>query len=463
MSSSIVVTDKASFVANAAENVEDFFCSNTFRSGALTAAAFTAYGAPPVAGVAGLGLVASLAFCPNEQENINLGTDPPFEGGQCPVDYTVVYERDIFGDGNITTVGPITATGPLGPLFQLPGLGPNQIVYEQLQEVGTPNQRPIGGGPSGLFNTASDGSAAVRSVSRQDGLPDDCGSIGGEPSAFEQPIISLPAPDPATETVEVDITIEFEPGDQIEVRLPFSNFRVDKLFPVEVYVDVGGVGFNYQDRSLRPSLEVNFGSDDNPLSPILRDRRRDDVLREIEECACEDETAPALETVNVAYPNSNRETGEGQVGFFTVTQVQNSLNAAQRQVIAEAAEAAVDDVEMFYPLPEQLDEAAIFSGTAPPSGGILFSPVLSDEIRSVRLVINSFVDENVPAVLAMGPNQRKFGTLAYSLEDDSSQSEGPFVWSEDTYFKLPETPKAGKVGVLLRPGTAFTLFDTGER
>lgn len=149
--------------------------------------------------------------------------DPPFSGGQCPVQYdvTVQITRASGAIQNPFTVGTVRVNGAVGSAGFLSGAGNSTLVFV--------NANPIGGSPPGRYSVGSVAtnfgggedvnSATITNIVRVDGQPDNC----GDPT----PVIPPYVPGSNSITNNVNYTDEGGNNITIPVVVAFGYASVD--------------------------------------------------------------------------------------------------------------------------------------------------------------------------------------------------------------------------------------------
>jgi len=178
--------------------------------------------------------------------------EPPFSGGQCPVDYNATWEQRTFNSGTMTyNWTPRSATGgdrrgPMGITDPSLGGGCSPGTQEARETI----VPAVGASFLVGFGGCSDVKPSYRNLvfTRQDGLPDDCGDI--------PPV--LPEPGPIIYEGD-DITYNIDESTDITVPISFVFSPVyvdlDGSLKIPVNFDVGGVTF---DGTIEVSPEFNF-------------------------------------------------------------------------------------------------------------------------------------------------------------------------------------------------------------
>lgn len=179
---------------------------------------------------------------------------PPFTGGQCQTTYTLQIEGF---DYNIScnevpftgqaqgAIGPIQGTRFIPRTSPLPNeTCPDKGLFQYQNGLGE-WITIAAGGQGGLA------AATITSVTRADGLPDDCGD----------PDIELPPPGPITVNVDIDY------GDDISITVPviFAPIYVSVSGEIRIPVQIGEINLNGE-ITLSPefNFEPNFGGEDVP-------------------------------------------------------------------------------------------------------------------------------------------------------------------------------------------------------
>lgn len=107
-----------------------------------------------------------------------------------------------------------------------------------------------------------------------------------------------------------------------------------------------------------------------------------------------------------------------------------------------------------------------FSGT---SDTITYSEVLSDEIKSVYLVITGAINKLFQAYKVTPTEiEGKFGhvgiaTLAPNGNMAYLGERAQDVWTRHTLYRIPEVNLPKRVRISLKPGFNWLLYDSGER
>jgi hypothetical protein len=60
-------------------------------------------------------------------------------------------------------------------------------------------------------------------------------------------------------------------------------------------------------------------------------------------------------------------------------------------------------------------------------------------------------------------NQRKFGSVGFSIKPIGGGGKPIYIYDEDTYIPFPKRSKVGRLRILLKRGLSFEVYDTGER
>lgn len=238
--------------------------------------------------------------------------EPGIPGGKCPVPYTVT--ACYVENGTQKGVNVTTKYGPLGPYYRFGGAGGTSTLgFYSRSSDGTQLLRndQFNGGNQQI--TQNGIAARILSAVRQDGQPDNCGSIAPSyqpripPSGDLAPIRPVPFPGGPINLPITVIPVLFRP------EISFSpQINVD-VGGIKVGFDLGGVTINLPPAGPEyPSLPP--GGDPrpspptpDPASPSLSDEIGDLVdylsdleekIDELKECACdEDRKRPVLQTV----------------------------------------------------------------------------------------------------------------------------------------------------------------------
>lgn len=238
----------------AARSARDFVCS-VYRT--LPGAIFPT----PLTSITG-GFARGLydAMCEGSPGGLPAPPQPPFVGGQCPTRYNVTINTQAWGSDSGTQTcpaGPFTLTGiqAWGPIGGARVSNPGTLNFGwcsnkpgnfavQLLCHGT----GAGRNTTQQWVTVSSGSipsfisASVGSVTRLDGLADNCGSL---PSSYP-PVVNPPA------SYSDDDTITYNDG--TDFTIPFI-YAPGADFGIPVTVNIGEIAINFD----FSGAEINFG------------------------------------------------------------------------------------------------------------------------------------------------------------------------------------------------------------
>lgn len=206
----------------------------------------------------------------------NRTPDPPpppqFPGGQCDgIRYRVTYQVTAWGgQACVEDTGPVNDVVLWGPVLAVYQTNSDQFFncgtgFRQRAAVcrgiaSGPGSGPILPSPTEVIfssqSRANEISLNVLSVTRVDGLPDDCG---------DSPLLPVPAPTPGYPNI-TNNNFTFVDDNGVDVTIPLAlvylrpTFDVDNNFRIPVRIDLGGIEF---DGSVGPDGEVDI----NPRVP----------------------------------------------------------------------------------------------------------------------------------------------------------------------------------------------------
>jgi hypothetical protein len=179
---------------------------------------------------------------------------PPFTGGQCPgVDYTVVTETVVngSGQGQVTTIGP----GPVDAGTERREDETGTFAFVEFSGPWSGGSNP-GNEFTRILGSASDPNTVslnVISVTRNDGLPDDCGDPSIGPPTYEpgdyttNPTITYDDPaggSPITINPDVTVTPVYIDGDGL-INVPIIfNFEDGSSLFGDIVLSTGDIVFN---------------------------------------------------------------------------------------------------------------------------------------------------------------------------------------------------------------------------
>ena len=400
---------------------------------------------------------------------IDFVVDGEFSGGQCPVVYRVFYSYDFANNGPFT--GSSNLQGPiLGSIFN-PATGngsePDGFGRGGVRH-GDPSQETylVSGQLSNYLTSFS-----VTSVQRLDGLPDDCGDLGGDNPAFPAPV---PVPPPPPGDPDGDPVLIPAPG-PVSVQVVFEgdeyNFAVD-MGDITVNDD-GDLQVDIDDRQwlVTPDLEV-VGPDD-----LLKDLA-DDLLSDVDlqvlalqaqvealraQLQCVIADACAFE--QYAYPVAQCDGTEvvlqpGGVGNNKVVDVVIDTLLAVNENILYVCAQNQDQYELgertiIYQSTVEENEEAGFASPADPD--ILFVDIEFTRIASPNKIYK------------LGPNGERQGRFGHFFQGAIVGNER--IWSEpvDLWFEKNRVAiKKPVIGTLYlrvssHVGNEFTVYDSGVR
>lgn len=237
------------------------------------------------------------------RNNLPPSPSPSPEGGQCPgILYRVGTTVDINGT---PSVGETLLNGPIGGISSRNLNDRYQIVVEcGITELFAPEGflTILDTGTKEVFEESYP-TAAITSIVREDGFPDDCGNgfPNYPPAVPTQPSLGKLVPIPIGD-IDVEVPIEITP----------VKFEVGISIKPEFNINIGGIQFNFDITGakitiaptlklpdiLPPALDPRIPlpapkepGKDPVADPDLK-RELDDIkkkLDELEECACEEE------------------------------------------------------------------------------------------------------------------------------------------------------------------------------
>jgi hypothetical protein len=465
MASSVVVSDFASLSQNFSENAKTVLCNAAFGAGAyaiggrlLGLPALTPAGAIVTAG----SLVAALTLCPsNADQGAIFGQgDPGFTGGQCVgILYGVrqVFRNKFNGstiEGNegvyAGPVGSITkflAPGPFGPSL-------NFTIVSGDHPEGISFDAQLADSTWEYLNSR---------VYRKDGLPDNCGNPrppGGQvivgPSGGDQ-IKGDTIVDNSDHSEVINVTTSFG-GISNSLNLRFGDIVIKSLFPLNFNIDIGGTryGFGQKPNGDLEPREVN----PDPESPESSDdlqRQLLKTMKEVKECVC----TPGVELDMLHMPLVDEALG---CEVFTTDLLVPKGSVSNSLYEKFLSSALLASVACKSTSPTQLGETLIYAATTLEDGRELFTGEIAEEVISLRLKITD-VQSNGPDRLSIYPaaNQRKFGSVSYTLKDYAGGGDYIYIFDSDTYLPLPHRAKKGRLRILMKAGVSFEVYDTGER
>jgi hypothetical protein len=227
---------------------------------------------------------------------------PRFGGGRCAIPYVVSYETKvpISPSGQQTGSGTVTLTGPIGgmQLRQVPG-SPNQMEFVISHQGGQ-----FFFGVLSFDKTqprAGEHTASVTGITAVNPALDTCGGLSPRfPERVTGPTDYNPPVQYRDRGTQIDVNVNIPPiiipPGAVQIR---PNIEV-KIGPNKVNFDLSGGELKLE---VNPNLEVNIGNGKGnpntnpPISPapgldgeLIADRfdRIEDLLEDLENCACND-------------------------------------------------------------------------------------------------------------------------------------------------------------------------------
>jgi len=458
MASSIVVSDRASLVANFAENSKQVLCSAAFGAGAY-AIGGRLLGLPPLTPAAALvtggALLAGLTLCPaNADGGAIFGEPPSFSGGQCPVLYRWRLGLRLIGDSGPPSVTSINVQGPLAekrveirnsangtPFFWRVWRTAGQSALQEEAVGASPNSQEI----------------VLDELVRVDGFPDDCGNA---PNSGGQIITNNVTGDTIDNSTVVNnqdysvvVPVQIDVGGITNtLNLNFGPIVIGSLLPLTFDIDIGGSRFRFKEKPGGELEPVETNPDDE-----LSDNKIEQILKDIKGCVCKPEVDLDLLYLPVV---DNSVSCDIRSASFLVPRgsVSDSL------VDAFVSSAVLANRKCEEASPEQLPESLLFSATTSSGGGEVFTEEIGNEVISLRVKITEYNENLLPQITSYpDSNQRKFGSISYVGPGVEGGGDYIYVFDTDTYIPLPRRGKKGRLRILFKPGTSFQVFDTGER
>lgn len=408
-----------------------------------------------------------LLSCPDDVDtNKIFGEEIQFTGGQCATGYTV----------NITFQGPNdpaprTRTypneqGPIGAGTNRP-YPPNPGAQEESGFF-------VNGGAlfitTGIANTGTTPLfTTVDSVTRVDGQADNCGDYASGEGQIDGTFDDLQDISIEESTVNYNFTYDYGGTiGEVDINLPFSNFQVDTLVPFSYSFDAGGQRYEVNEDEVIPKPIDDDTSQDIPkrLKEISNKlTTAEELLEEIKDCTCDENPDIELETFNAPLAECTGSEGDksAEKVFVPLQVLKDSISAQLAASFDASAELGLEGCVCDNAV-EQANAMELWTSQSTMSTRVQFSPVIPAEVMSVVLQINSYeLNEVRLYVLAGVQSEGKFGSLNVSIDQFDSAGMQTYLWTSETYVRLPARTKPIRVRVTTKPGTNFTLWDTGER
>lgn len=452
----------------AAEKASDFLCTQIRRN-----ESFVRNGVPDPLGTfkalqdIQVPLLQNFFDCPNEGDADDLfGGAPPFEGGQCDgVTYTAATSFvNVFGT---ETSGFHSFVGKVLSIRRFTD-GQGRPKYGYMRE-GFPDEQIAATGMGFSPGAVPFTETFFGPLLPSSGVPDECGDPPGTPGAIDQQYDELDSLPLEETTVNYDFTFDYG-GDIGEktIQLPFSNISIDNSIPFEFSFDVGGQRFRSNDEGTEPeppevTREKDKAKRDKKINDALDNAL--DVLSEIKECVCDENSNLELETAVLALAECSGEEGSKSATkvFRTLQVLKDSVTTELVQEFDQSAELGLVGCECDNSVSQE-NAMEIFSGIITDSNSVVYSPVLDMTIRAVVLTINDYDRLHTRIYRMAGPEaEGDYGWMAVSADQFSSGGHVTRLVSKETYLRLPESTKPNRIRLSLRKGTSFTLWDTGER
>lgn len=421
------------------------------------------YGSSPLGGrlpVVGAFYRLMNGYCDGVDGFIPPEPETPFTGGQCPVQYDVgttwTVTRNLTGQ-TFTASGTTRVLGPVG----------NAGTQVNAGFIG--GYLTTGNGivlATDSFDTSewSDFSWGIQSVSRVDGLPDNCGD----------PDIVFPDTPPPGGDGPIDINISVDIGGGNIVDIPVSidvrldDLKLDVNFNGELIGEVNIGGGNYD-------IDIGGGGGgDVDLGPVLDaiGETRGDI--EI----FKDETLQSLDEQTLKLDNVLSELNELSDFVQEILSILGRLGEAEEIPIAGDDDVCTNDEQLPTSIFNALSivgnelkrilqsncESNIrpetFRGTyvSTIEQSSFYIPVRSD-CKSVTITI---IGDLPPKLTYTQSNEASgyFGAIAATLNNSAGSYE--IIYTREHFYTLPNSAFPLGIRVFMKPGITFQVNETGE-
>lgn len=466
------------------KNVDDNSPAGAFLKGAKHAACvLTPYVAGIAAGAAtanpvygilaypAAGLLLEPVCGPPDPGNLPGAYGIPFLGGQCQESYCIKFTATnvILGD----TSGQFSC-GMMGPITGLDwshrdvggNLGWDAVVYR--------GDTVVGGGHDFVYTDPAGDVTCF--LARQDGGVDDCGNRSptylpnpGSPGLPPPSYPQLPwTPDGRPQLPGTNIPQPYlPPGFGKPIYLPIVTppivLPISPSFPITIPLNVSGtlagtlniyvggsITIKYPDGTIAQQVDLSEITD---LLSLMKTE-----MDEIKACACRPLPGGSFEIVQIPYLPAGTDCSPS---VFPLSVEPGSLDTAKALLLQQTVSKAVEGCKKGTP--PQLPETEIFSARTYYDSEEIFSPLIGPEVHSVRLQIHQFSGSSREITSFPSASQYKFGSFCFSLPPLGSAGDSVYVFDQSTFLTLPTRVGRGYIRLLLKPGTSFTLYDTGER
>jgi hypothetical protein len=350
--------------------------------------------------------------------------------------------------------GPDTISNAMGPIGSVLGpyeSGNGSFCRATNSLTGQAYFGQVSYGAAGTYRLAS------RSLSREDGLPDNCGDA---PSSGGQIIRNTSTGDTIDDSTVVNnsdysltIPVEFNLGGiNNTLNLSFGPILIGSLLPLDFEINIGGSNFRFKEKPGGELEPVKTNPEKDAPNDVL-----EKILRDIKTCVCKPDVDMDLLYLPVVDKSVSCDIRSAS---FLVPK--GSVDESLVDMFVSSAVLASSKCEEVAP--DQLPERLIFSAVVSDGGDEEFTGEIDNEVISLRVKITSYNENILPQITSYpNSNQRKFGSVAYVGPGVEGGGDYIYVFDTDTYIPLPKRGKKGRLRILFKPGTSFQVFDTGER
>jgi hypothetical protein len=452
--SSVVVSNRQNLARNFTENAVNVLCDAAFGAGAYaiggSVLGVVSLTGPQVLVTTGA-LLAAMTLCPSRPDGAQIfGSPTDLVGGQCPYFYQVLTVGRVAGQPYRHQVG---IQGPLR-VARLP-VSEDYVNYRV--------EDPSGNAPESVNLSIPGGDSVSSSIVSSSGGEDNCGNTGGSPgqvikSTEGDTIDNSKTVNNQNYNTVIPVLVNLG-GVKATVNMKFGDIKIKSLLPLEFNLKIGDVRFNFGEGDdgtikMRP---INPEEKTDADSPKEFNEKLIKLIEKIKECVCK----PEVDLDMLFVPFATEET-MCEVNNLTLLVPKGSIGPREELALDRSARLSSEMCKQNRI--EQQEPKLITAATINREGAEFFSPEFSAKIISVRIKITRFNEELLPKIsLYPASNQRKFGSVAYTLAGFEGGGDYIYVFDTDTYFPLPIRAKAGIIRVLFKPGTSFEIWDTGER
>lgn len=392
----------------------------------------------------------------------------PLLGGQCPKGYNIIATWTRYTDSSGSTgQSDLSRNGILGPISVR-----ERSFRFGLQSTSQAGRLLVTDGTGAAVIDITDGFGIVPGTFVFQYIPypnnpDNCGSqppiyIPDPPGNPLPPIVRDPDGNPILPPYNTPTPYQPDPNKPpvyLPIIIPQLILKPTLSFPLSFPINIGTL----QVGTVNLSIDGTFTIETSKPSTSAEQKDYSKILEEIKACACPRPMPPvcSYDLVDIPFLDTTDSASPCKPATFKLSIEPGGLSSRNSERLQSTVAAAI--VGCASVKPEQKQEVLIATGTVPDNPVEAFTPPIGPEIVSVRIRILN-IPLTAPRVSSFpAANQYKFGSAAFSLLPARAGGDYVYLFDQDTYLPLPRRGKDGTIRLLLRGGTSWEVYDTGER